>query len=106
MLSFESHNFTAALASIQILLVWKQVSTDVLCQSNMTTAGVAEFTPTVDFDVWTHWWNSTGNDQDPLGGRPYPSLYSWTHIGLSAFVVTAIIGAGSLGSIEVRDWAV
>ena len=52
----------------------------------MTTTGVFEFTPTADFEVW---WNSTETGRDPLGGRPYPSLYSWTHIGLSAVVVTA-----------------
>jgi len=74
----------------------KQVGADVECHSNMTTVGVPDFTPTVNSDVWTHWWNSTEVGRDPLGGRPYPSLHSWTHIGLSAFVVTAIIGAGFL----------
>jgi len=78
----------------------------VLCQSKMTTVEVLEFTPTVDYDGGTFWWNSTESGHDPLDGRPYPSLYSWTHIGLSAFVVTAIITVGSLRSIEVRDWAV
>jgi len=35
-------------------------------------------------------WNSTEVDDDPLHGRPYPSMHSWTHIGLSAFVVSTI----------------
>jgi len=78
----------------------------------MTTAGMSDFTPTVNFDDWTHWHNSTEVDHDPLAGRPYPSLYSWTHIGLSAFVVTAIVTSGSLRrrvarSIQkIKDWTI
>ena len=66
----------------------------------MTSAGVLEVAPTMDVEVWTHWRNSSELSLHSLGGRPYPSLYSWTHIGLSAFVVTAImlliVGGNSL----------
>ena len=77
---------------------------DLLNQSSMTTAVVPDITPATDFDVWTHWRNTTETDRDPLGGRPHPSLYSWTHIGLSSVVVTAIVRAGSLsGHWQHRD---
>ena len=108
---YDSDRVNCKSIGLKICLHWS----DSMCRSNMATDGVSESMPTTDFDAW---WNSTEIDHDPLGGRPYPSLYSWTHIGLSAFVVTAITRQLDRSSsrfrqcqirqvavtIEVRDW--
>ena len=54
---------------------------------------------------WSDSWNSTDDGRDRLHGRPYPSMYSWTHIGLAAVVVSTTQRAPATGGGggEIKD---